>query len=347
MSAEWEEQSGVMIIWPHEETDWKPYLEEITETYLQMADAITRYEKLLIAARNPGHVRSLMARRLDAGQMDRIRIYACDNNDTWARDVAPIAVVAENDAAGVFAPIHLMDFCFNGWGKKFAADKDNAVNRQLYRAGAFNAPLENHKDFVLEGGSIESDGARSLFTTTACLTAPHRNQPLGKDELEKRLLLLFPHLERVVWIDHGELQGDDTDGHIDTIMRCAPNDTLLYISCDDPSDPHYDDLCALDKQAHGLRTLDGKPYRCLKLPIPSPIYDDGDRLPATYANYLVINGAVIVPTYGQPGHDQRAMDTIAQAFPGRDIIGIDATTVVRQHGSLHCLTMQLPKGCLA
>lgn len=345
MPAEWEEQDGVMLIWPHEDTDWQPYLREITETYLQLSAVITRYERLLIAARDPERVRQLLAGRLGAQPASRVRIVSCDSNDTWARDVAPIAVVAA-DNSGASDPVHLMDFCFNGWGGKFAADKDNTVNRQLCAAGAFRAPLETHKDFVLEGGSIESDGAGTLFTTTSCLTAPHRNQPLTKADLEHRLLCLFPHSERVVWIDHGRLQGDDTDGHIDTILRCAPDNTLLFISCDDPTDPHYDTLRILDRQVRALRTLTGESYRCLQLPLPRPLCDEDHRLPATYANFLVVNGAVIVPTYSQPDNDRRAIDTIAQAFPGRDIIGIDATTVVRQHGSLHCLTMQFPKGSL-
>ena len=146
---------------------------------------------------------------------------------------------------------------------------------------------------MLEGGSIESDGDRTLFTTTGCLMAPHRNQPLTQEDLDKRLRLLFPNVERVVWLDYGQLAGDDTDGHIDTIVRIAPNNTLLYIACDDKDDEHYEDFRLLEEQLKQLRTLEGKPYRLLRLPMLDAIYDDDERLPATHANFLIINGACL------------------------------------------------------
>ena len=343
LPAEWEPQSGVILIWPHEDTDWCPYLEDITEVYLQMADAITRYEALLITARDTELVRSLLAGRLTEEQMKRVTLFACDNNDTWARDVAPISLISNTTSKDSFQPLHLLDFCFNGWGEKFAAEKDNRINRQLYEAGLLQGVLENHKDFVLEGGSIESDGERTLFTTTSCLMAPHRNQPLTQEDIDKRLRLFFPNVKRVIWLDYGQLAGDDTDGHIDTIVRIAPNNTLLYIGCDDKEDEHYEDFRLLEEQLKQLRTLDGKPYRLLRLPMPDAIYDDDERLPATHANFLIINGAVIVPTYDQPEKDKAALDTIQEAFPDREIIGIDSRTIIRQHGSIHCLTMQLPQ----
>ena len=342
LPAEWEPQSGVILIWPHEDTDWCPYLEDITEVYLQMADAITRYEALLITARDTELIRSLLAEKLTEEQMKRVTLFACDNNDTWARDVAPISLISNKTSKDSFQPPHLLDFCFNGWGEKFAAEKDNRINRQLYEAGLLQGVLENHKDFVLEGGSIESDGERTLFTTTSCLMAPHRNQPLTQDDIDKRLRLFFPNVEQVIWLDYGQLAGDDTDGHIDTIVRIAPNNTLLYKGCDDKEDEHYEDFRLLEEQLKQLHTLDGKPYRLLRLPMPDAIYDDNERLPATHANFLIINGAVIVPTYDQPEKDKAALDTIQEAFPDREIIGIDSRTIIRQHGSIHCLTMQLP-----
>ena len=342
LPAEWEPQSGIILIWPHEDTDWRPYLNEITEVYLQMADAITRFEPLLITARDTEKVHSLLAERLTEGQMKRVTLFACDNNDTWARDVAPISLVSDKEPKGSLQALRLLDLCFNGWGEKFAAEKDNRINRQLYEAGLLQGVLENHKDFVLEGGSIESDGDRTLFTTTGCLMAPHRNQPLTQEEIDKRLRLFFPNVERVVWLDYGQLAGDDTDGHIDTIVRVAPNHTLLYIGCDDKEDEHYEDFRLLEEQLKQLRTIDGDPYRLLRLPMPDAIYDDGERLPATHANFLIINGAVLVPTYNQPEKDKAALNIIQEAFPDREIIGIDSRTIIRQHGSIHCLTMQLP-----
>ena len=196
---------------------------------------------------------------------------------------------------------------------------------------------------MLEGGSIESDGKGTVFTTTGCLTAPHRNEPMTQKEIEERLKHDL-HAERILWIDHGQLTGDDTDGHIDTLVRICPNDTLLYIGCDDPEDEQYEELRLMEEQLKTFRTLEGKPYHLLKLPMPRPIYDGADRLPATYANFLVINDAVLCPTYAQPDLDVEALRRIGEAFPNREIIGIDCRPVIRQHGSLHCCTMQFPCG---
>ena len=247
------------------------------------------------------------------------------------------------------SPSVMLGFCFNGWGKKFPADLDNAIARKLWEAGAFGRKMtfEDHDDFVLEGGSIESDGKGTVFTTSQCLMAPNRNQPMGREEIEQELKRCL-HAERVVWLDHGNLVGDDTDGHIDTIVRVAPDDTLLYVKCEDREDEQYDDFLALEQQLKSLLTSEGQPYRLIPLPMPAPIYEQegeerGQRLPATYANFLVINGAVICPVYDQPENDRKALEGIAEAFPGREVIPIDSRTIIRQHGSIHCLTMQFPR----
>jgi agmatine/peptidylarginine deiminase len=199
---------------------------------------------------------------------------------------------------------------------------------------------------VLEGGAIESDGKGTVFTTSCCLLAPHRNQPLTKEEIEQRLKQ-YLCADRVLWIDYGRLTGDDTDGHIDTLVRTAPDDTLLYVGCDDPADEQYDGLRLMEQQLRTFRTMDGTAYRLLRLPMPRPIYDeDGLRLPATYANFLILNGAVLCPTYDQPDLDAEALRTIGEAFPDREIVGIDCRSLIRQHGSLHCCTMQFPEGVL-
>ena len=303
MLAEWEHQSMVQLTWPHEGTDWAPILDEITAVYENMASEIRKREPLLIVDSIP-------------------------HNDTWARDHGFITV--EEDSV-----LFLLDFKFNGWGEKFEAALDNEINKHLYEQGLVKGTYEDHLDFVLEGGSIESDGKGTVFTTECCLMAPHRNQPLTKEEIEERLKEWLG-AKRIVWLQHGSLIGDDTDGHIDTLVRICPNDTLLYTG----GDKDHPDLAEMEKELQDLQTLDGKPYRLLKLPLPRPIYDDGDRLPATYANYLIVNGAVLVPTYNQPDLDQEAMDVIQQAFPDREIVGIDCCAVIKQHGSLHCCTMQ-------
>ena len=357
LPAEWERQSGIMLTWPHAETDWKPYLRQITDTYLELADIITRYEHLLVATPILESTRSMLAKRLSADQMNRVHLFEIDSNDTWARDHGPITLVCKSQNSGYMMPFTLLDFKFNGWGEKFRWEKDNAITQNLYYQGAFqNSAVNNHQGFVLEGGSIESDGKGTIFTTSQCLLAPHRNQPFNREQLEK-LLKNFFQAQHIVWLDHGNLIGDDTDGHIDTIVRVAPHDTLLYVGCDNPEDEQYEDFQALEKQLKSLFTWEGYPYRLLKLPMPDPIYDEGDclttnpdsegdRLPATYANFLILNKAVIYPTYNQPEKDEEARKQIQLAFPDREIIGVDSQTIIRQHGSIHCITMQLPEGAL-
>ncbi len=356
MPAEWERQSAVQLTWPHQDTDWAPMLPEITAVYEQMAREISKREELIIVAPKDTQLPTIV----------NCKLSICKSNDTWARDHGFITVEEHGDGSSQsenFSPppstlhlppstVKLLDFKFNGWGEKFPAERDNAINRQLYEQGIVKGTYEDHLDFVLEGGSIESDGKGTVFTTTSCLMAPHRNQPLTQAEIEERLKLWLG-AERIVWINHGSLIGDDTDGHIDTLVRICPDDTLLYIGCDDKDDEQYEELQLMERELQALRTLDGRPYRLLRLPIPRPIYDGEadssffilhsslkDRLPATYANYLVVNGAVLVPTYNQPDLDAEALRIIGKAFPDRETVGIDCRPVIRQHGSLHCCTMQ-------
>ena len=337
MPAEWEPQSMIQLTWPHKDTDWAPILPEITAVYEQMAREISKRERLLIVAPEGAALPTLPS-----------SVLHLTSNDTWARDHGFITVEKSSSISHQPSDIILLDFCFNGWGEKFEATLDNAINRHLYDQGLVMGTYESHLDFVLEGGSIESDGRGTIFTTTCCLMAPHRNQPLTQQEIEDRLKQ-YLGAERIVWINHGSLIGDDTDGHIDTLVRICPNDTLLSIGADDD----HPDLVAMEQELRTLRTIDGRPYRLLRLPLPRPIYDEpfgrvlggsaaekGDRLPATYANYLVINGAVLVPTYAQPDLDAEAMRIIALAYPDRDIVPIDCRAVIKQHGSLHCCTMQ-------
>lgn len=335
LPAEWARQSGVQLTWPHAGSDWMPYLDEITHTYVELAAAIAAREPLLVVAPHPGKVETLLRRSLDAEMLRNISYFECDTDDTWARDHAFLTLKDSDERI-------LLDFKFNGWGEKFAWEKDNAINRKLHAAGIVKGNYEDHGDFVLEGGSIESDGKGTVFTTSQCLMAPRRNQPLTQADIESRLKDSL-RAKRIVWLDHGNLTGDDTDGHIDTIVRTAPHDTLLYIRCHDKDNPQYADFKALEDQLTALRTLEGKPYRLLPLPMPDPITFDGEQLPATYANFLVINGAVIMPTYAQQDNDEAARETIREAFPDRKIIGIDARVIIRQHGSIHCITMQYPR----
>ena len=335
--AEWEPQWGVQLTWPHAATDWAPMLDEICATYKEIAREIARREHLLIIVPE-GESLSDLTPHLSARAEDtchQLRVRNFKSNDTWARDHGFITLTDDHNNR------RLLDFRFNGWGEKFPAELDNALNRRLYDNGAIEGEYVDCLDFVLEGGSVESDGKGSVFTTTGCLLAPHRNQPMTKEQIEERLKREL-HAERILWIDHGNLTGDDTDGHIDTLVRVCPNDTLIYVGCDDTEDEQYEELRLMEAQLRTFRTIDGKPYHLMKLPMPRPIYEDGDRLPATYANFLVINGAVLCPTYAQPDLDAEALHIIGEAFPDREIVGIDCRSIIKQHGSLHCCTMQFP-----
>ena len=348
LPAEWEPQEFVLLTWPHAGTDWAPYLDDITRTMTMMAREIARREEVVIVAPQ----QELVPEELR--QLERVQVVEMPTNDTWARDHGPIVLLPEQRGEGRGSL--WLDFRFNGWGEKFEAVLDNMIPRKLWlhRNGDGALGFEDHEDFVLEGGSIDTDGCGTLFTTSQCLLAPHRNQPLTQQEIEEELKRRL-RVSRVVWLDYGNLVGDDTDGHIDTIVRCAPDNTLVYVGCDDRNDEQYEDFRLLEEQLKTLRTADGKPYRLLRLPMPEATYEKptpdpslkgrekecGERLPATYANFLVINGAVLVPTYGQPEKDDEALRIVGQAFPDREIVPIDARTIIRQHGSVHCMTMQV------
>lgn len=363
LPAEWEPQSFVQIAWPHRATDWAPYLDEANACYRQIALEVARREPLVIVTPEPDAVEAQL--RLAEGlNRANVHLIECPTNDTWARDHAFLTLVgtaAPDGAPGGSA--ELCDFGFNGWGMKFAADLDNRINaavldrlRPLLRtASAGAAPAASRvayrdlRRITLEGGSVESDGRGTLLTTTGCLLAPNRNYYATKAEAEAMLLKEL-HAERVLWLDHGDLRGDDTDGHIDTLARLCPQDTIAYVRCLDTEDVHHAGLVAMERDLRALRTRDGLPYRLLPLPMPRAIHDaeTGERLPATYANFLVLNNghggrAVLMPTYGQPDLDAEAAGVLRDAFPGFDVVGIDCRVLIRQHGSLHCVTMQYPQ----
>lgn len=335
-AAEWDQQDGVILSWPHAGTDWAYMLDEVTACYVEMAKAILDDdERLLIVASDADDVRSALGNEVD---WSRINIIELPTNDTWVRDYGPITVYNNGQMA-------LADFTFNAWGMKFAADCDNLVTSRLYGQGVFKMPLLNYRDMVLEGGSIETDGNGTVMTTTCCLTAPNRNDTMSREDLERHLLELLGCL-KMLWLDYGELTGDDTDGHIDTLARFAPGGIILYTGCDDPEDEHFDPLMKMEEQLKQFTDVDGNHYHLIKLPLPDAIYDETQRLPATYANFLVMNHQVLVPVYGQPVNDVKACQLIGEAFPGRKVVAIDCRALIREHGSLHCATMQLPKGSL-
>ena len=416
LPAEWAPQSGVQITWPHAGTDWAYMLDEVTETYVRMAYEIAVREPLLIVTPEPEAVRFLLDKRLPAEARQRITYFECATNDTWARDHGFITLL------GTDGP-ELLDFRFNGWGGKFEAALDNAINAHLAAqpshyhsassvpssassvpssassapSSASSAPSSasnpelcsatrrriagrytDYLDFELEGGAIESDGQGTLLTTAECLLNANRRHDgdavptVDKDQVE---LLLRERLgvERILWLDHGYLAGDDTDSHIDTLARLCPGDVIVYVKCTDPDDEHFEALRAMEDQLRTFRTREGSPYTLIPVPLPHPCYDNdddndndddavryddsaspkpatgptkGERLPATYANFLIMNDAVLLPVYNQPDRDAEAIRQMQEAFPHHEIVPIDCRSLIRQHGSLHCCTMQFPRGVL-
>jgi len=332
LPAEWHKQECVQLTWPHKDTDWAPIYDEVIECYCNIAREISLREALLIAAQYPEEVYNhLAAKQIPT---NNITIVKCSNNDTWARDHAFISCI-DNDKR------YLLDFQFNGWGLKFASNLDNQINTTLFNNKVINGEYVNHLDFVLEGGSIESDGMGTILTTSTCLLAPNRNALLTRKDIETQLCNFF-NAKRILWLEHSWLAGDDTDGHIDTVARLCPNDTITYVQCTDKEDEHYAELSAMENELKQFKTIDNKPYRLIPLPLPRPCIWEDTRLPATYANFLIINGAVLYPTYSQPDLDLIAKEQLQLAFPNYEIIGIECNALIKQHGSLHCCTMQYP-----
>jgi agmatine deiminase len=335
LPAEWEHQDGILLSWPTIDSDWVDILDEIEQVFVQLVKQISRFERVVIVTANIDHI--LQRLNQENIHSDNIKCYAIDMNDTWTRDCGPITLYRDGK------PL-LYDFGFNGWGLKFTSDKDNQMNHHLAQQHAFSAPMIS-QPLILEGGSIESDGQGTLLTTSECLLSRNRNPSLNTSQLE-HFFSTQMGIHNFLWLEHGYLAGDDTDSHIDTLARLCPNNTIVYTACDDRTDEHFVTLKAMEQQLAEFRTIDGSPYQLLPLPWPQAQFDhDGERLPATYANFLIINGAVLVPIYDDPA-DKSALEVIQSAFPAHEIIGINCSAVIIQHGSLHCLTMQLPQGTL-
>ncbi len=336
LPAEWEAQDGVLLIWPHEASDWGNVLDDVEPAFAIIAASISLYEKILII----GDSERYLPLCLQAGAVEQ-NIISCDfyqTNDTWARDCGPITIRERDN-------LILGDWVFNGWGNKFPAEADNQLTKFLMTGKIFRSHCESYSE-VLEGGSIESDGLRTLLSTRACLFHKNRNPDKRPEELCD-VILERTGANRMVLLENGALLGDDTDAHIDTLARFASDSTIIYTACDDCLDEHYDDLAAMEKELQELRTTEGDPYQLLPLPWPKPCYaEDGQRLPATYANFLIINNAVLMPQYGDTVKDSEALSVVGKAFSDRVIIPIPSRAFIEQHGSIHCLTMQLPQGVL-
>lgn len=332
--AEWESQSAILIAWPHAETDWAERLGAVEDTYVALVAAITRFQDVVICVADDDLQTYAEARLRSARvEMARVRFVTAEYDDTWLRDSGPITLCE----SGHFK---LLDFRFTGWGGKFEASRDDQLVGELSGMQLFHNYFVQSINFALEGGAIETDGDGTLLTTWRCLHERHPDVP--REQITSQLAGWL-HQDRVLWLDHGYLEGDDTDAHIDTLARFAPDNAIVFQACDDPKDSHYQELQAMAKEIAALRTRDGQPYRLFPLPWAKPVLDEGRRLAASYANFLVINDAVLMPAYGDEA-DGKAAEVLAAAYPGRDIVQVPCRSLIWQNGSLHCITMQLPKG---
>lgn len=338
LPAEWEPQDAILLTWPHSDTGWAFILEDMIQLYEALVSVICDYADLVIAI--PEAVIDDVRLRLEAMEvpLEHVYFYPVTSNDTWARDHGPLGVQTPQG-------IKLLDFKFNGWGEKYPHTLDNNISLNLREQGAFPSAEFECIDFVLEGGSIDVDGQGALLTTTSCLLNKNRNPQLSKTDIEERLRQEFG-VQKIHWLESGYLQGDDTDGHIDTLARFCPNNTIVYTACDDEQDEHYAELKKMEAELSSFTNIEGLPYRLLPLPWPGAKYGELDnRLPATYANFLVVNEAVLVPIYDSLS-DEDALEVISLAFPGYEIFGIPSLDIIERGGSLHCITMQLPEGVL-
>jgi len=338
LPAEWEPVDAVQLTWPHAGTDWQPRLAEVLHLYEELVVILSGVCQVLIAA-PADQVASIRQRFAGRGvPLEKLHVYPAESDDTWARDHGPITVESEDGLV-------LMDYQFNGWGNKFAGGRDNRITATLFGQGAYPGAQLLQRELVLEGGAIESDGRGTLLTTTKCLLNPNRNPALSRQQIEAHLKRDLG-VSRILWLEHGALEGDDTDSHIDTLARLCPDGVIAYQACDDERDVHYAELQAMAGELSACTDAAGAPCKLVPLPWPSARYDEaGARLPATYANFLVVNGSVLVPTYRGP-RDKEALRQVAAAFPGYTVFGLDCLPLIRQHGSLHCITMQLPRGVL-
>lgn len=328
--AEWEIDGPILLALPHEATDWASILPQALVQYKIIINALaSQGERILLIVPDKVRAEKILA---DCSS-DYVEFVEIPTNDTWTRDFGPV-MVERHDR------IRALDFGFNGWGLKFAADKDNLVN--LHLSESRRMPLgmyRNCREFILEGGSIETDGAGTLLTTSRCLLSPNRNGGGTRAEIGARLSSELG-VDHILWLDYGALIGDDTDSHIDTLCRMAPGNIILFTGCRDMDDPQFEELLRMRAQLSMFRNAEGEPYNLVELPLPDPVYDsDGNRLPATYANYLVTPRAVYMPVYGSPQKDELACQTVRIAFPDHKVVPVDCRTLVIQHGSLHCSTM--------
>ncbi|WP_445371669.1 agmatine deiminase family protein [Methylomonas sp. HW2-6] len=331
--AEWEPQAAVIIAWPHHSGDFSN-LSAVEDCYHAAATAISRFQPLVVICKDGEHQQHIQTQLPHNPQIHYVQ---ADYNDIWLRDTVFLTLEWQHPKAAV----QMLNFRFNGWGNKYPHAADDALNLALFAHPIFKGHPTSTLDLVLEGGSIESDGQGTLMSTKNCLFNPNRNPGLSAEAITGQLQN-YLGAKRVLWVEQSNLAGDDTDAHIDTLARFCSVDTIAYTACEDSEDPHYAGLKNMEAQLQAFRTEAGAAYKLVALPLPKPIFDEhGQRLPANYANFLIINGALLVPVYDD-ANDAVAVERLAACFPEREIVPVPCRALVHQYGSLHCASMQVP-----
>jgi agmatine deiminase len=333
MPAEWEPQEAVWLSWPHRRDTWPRHFRPIPAKFAEIAAIVSRWEKVRISAPKPlqARARSLIAHA--GAEAANVEFYDNPTNDAWCRDHGPIFV--KNDSTGDVA---ITDWRYNAWGGKYPPFKaDDAIPGRIARKLGLRR-FEN--GMVLEGGSIEVNGRGLLLTTESCLLNPNRNPGLTRAEIEQNLRD-FLGVSTIHWLAEG-IAGDDTDGHVDDLSRFFCPDGILTAVETDPRDINYRALRENLDRLKSMRTPQGQRFRIVELPMPDACVSGGLRLPATYANFLVINGAVLMPAFRQPKRDAAAAEILAGCFPGRQVVPVDCLELVLGLGTLHCISQQQP-----
>ena len=320
--AEFEEQSFTQIIFPHKDTDWVEYLDEAENTFINIINEIIKYQKCLVICADIKYAKSKFDKN------NNLYFIEYKTDDTWARDCSSLCIEENSE-------VKLLDFTFNGWGNKFEAIKDNLLTKNISKY--YSSKLKTI-DFILEGGAVESNGAGIILTTSTCMQ--NRNSKLNSSEITQKLKDMFG-ANYILYLNHGYLAGDDTDSHIDTLARFIDEKTIMYVECTDKEDEHFNELKLMKSELKEFAKIYN--FKLIPLLMSDAIYLKNKRLPATYANFLFVNGAVLVPTYGVK-QDKEVLNIFRDTFKDRDIIPINCSTLIKQHGSLHCVTMNFARG---
>ena len=321
LPAEWEKQEYIMLVFPYIKSDWEHSLDEIHQSYIKLIKAIVEYQKCVILSADKLETLRFLPKS------ENIEVLQIDTDDTWIRDFGGICIYKDSK-------LEILNFKFNAWGEKFRYEKDDRVNTKLNEQQFFKSPLRDI-DFILEGGSIDTNGKGVLLTTENCIFNKNRNFNLTQKQIISKLKTTLG-IDDIIVLKNGYLEGDDTDSHVDTLARFISEDVIAYVKCYDTDDVHFMELQKMEMELKKTK------YNLFPLPLPSPKYFKNNRLPATYINFIFINGALIVPIY-KDKNDKIALEKLQGFFPEKKVIGVDASVFIREHGSLHCATINFMK----